>query len=192
MCIHIYIYVYIYLYVYTYTYVFLHLFLYNYVYIHICILILYVNMYMYMYVYIYICITRTPGPEECSHPSLRMDYRASAIPWFLLPSPAAAGWEDYVARFGPTGVHEHKATQVERRAPQRRIPEPGGGCSLGWCRPNVAPNIIRIGKKLACRTGNRWELCRPGALLLRAKVVGGLCVPKVSRPQWNCVFCICS
>eukprot|EP00439_Symbiodinium_sp_Y106_P023258 s5684_g2.t2 len=39
---------------------------------------------------------------------LRMDYVASGLPWFLVPSRYSADWEDYVARFGPTGVHDQR------------------------------------------------------------------------------------
>ncbi|CAE7515581.1 unnamed protein product [Symbiodinium sp. CCMP2592] len=51
-------------------------------------------------------ISEPDSKLRARHPG--MDYVASGLPWFLVPSRHSAGWEEYVARFGPTGVHDHR------------------------------------------------------------------------------------
>lgn len=42
----------------------------------------------------------------------RMDFDATAIPWFLEPQWNTSAWAQHVARYGPSGVHDHKARDL--------------------------------------------------------------------------------
>ncbi|CAE7216433.1 unnamed protein product, partial [Symbiodinium pilosum] len=63
---------------------------------------------------------------------LRMDFVASGMAWFLVPSMSGRGWGDYVARYGPTGVHDHRVVGG------LCLPE---ACDLGPAAMYVVPRV---------------------------------------------------